>query len=598
MFGVALISLGLVGFEPAPLPPVPEWSGASEALAVAPEDPLATPVERSGFRDTPSYDVTVQWLRQLDVARPEIEMRSLGKSGEGRDLWMVVASRERDKSPESLQRSGKPIVLVQAGIHAGEIDGKDAGLMMLRDMTVRGTAARLLEEVHLLLIPIFNVDGHERSSPWNRMNQRGPSTPGWRTTARNLNLNRDYAKADAPEMRHLLQAIERWRPDLYVDVHVTDGADYRYDVTYGWNDREAWSPAIAGWLDAVLRPAVDGALERLGHAPGPLVLTVDPQDPSRGMYGWTAGPRYSNGYGDARHLPTVLVENHSLKPFRQRVLGTRVLLEAVLGVVAREHGSLRAAISQDRARREPEIVTAWNDQPAANPTTIPFDGIAWRHEDSPVSGGKRLVYTGEPASLDMPILEPSGPAASVRRPPAYWIPGQWDEIIDRLALHGIRMDRLTGPRAVQMDMYRIDNPDLSDNAYEGRVTVQGAPRVERRTEILPAGSARVPTDQPLGTLAMLLLEPSSPDSFFRWGFFLEILQRTEYFEPYVMEALGARMLADDAALRAAFEKRLAADSAFAADPDARLRWLYDRSPYHDDRFRLYPVGREIPAAAP
>lgn len=592
-----VLSLLSIAFEPAPLPPAAEWHGASERLAAAVGDRLATPAEQSGLLDSPDYDTTVRWLRQLDAARSDVELRSLGKSGEGRDVLMVIASRDRDRSPEALRRSGKPVVLIQAGIHSGEIDGKDAGMMLLRDMTVRGTAAGLLDRVHVLFVPILNVDGHERRSAWNRINQRGPVVQGWRTTARNLNLNRDYAKADASEMQHLLKAITTWQPDLYIDVHVTDGADYGYDVTYGWNERGAWSPSIAEWLDTALRPAVDRALTDAGHVPGPLILTLDSDDPLKGIYGWTAGVRFSNGYGDARHLPTILVENHSLKSFRQRVLGTRVFLEAVLETVARDVASLREAIAHDRARAPAEVVTAWKEELVPSKTPLPFLGIDWRREPSAVSGAERIVYTGEPRTFEMPVLESPGPAATVRRPAAYWIPAPWSDVIGRLAVHGIRMETAASPRTVALEMYRIDDPKLSVSAYEGRVTVDGTPRVERRVETLPVGSVRVPTDQPLGTLAMLLLEPSSPDSFLRWGFFLEILQRTEYFEPYAMEPLAERMMRDDPGLRADFERRIAEDPEFANSPDARLRWWYERTPYHDDRYRLYPVGRELPPSA-
>jgi hypothetical protein len=520
-------------------------------------------------------------------------MVSLGKSGDGRDLWLVVASREASKSPEALLLSGKPILFAQAGIHAGEIDGKDAGMMLLRDMTVVGTAKGLLDRCHFLFLPIFNVDGHERSSPWNRMNQRGPEEQGWRTTARNLNLNRDYAKADSPEMRHLLAALTRWQPDLYLDIHVTDGADYLYDITYGWNGRHAWSPAISEWLDAVYRPFVDAALSDAGHVPGPLVQVVDDLDPSKGMVDWTAGPRFSNGYGHARHLPTVLVENHSLKPFGQRVLGTRVLLATTLAALAEDGASLRAAIAKDRASRPEEVAVDWKAAPGP-PPKIPFEGIGWNIEESPVSGAKRIVYTGKPRQFEMPVVAYNAPATTVRRPKAYWVPASWTEILDRLAAHGIRMERIDAPRTIELEMLRIPDARTADGAYEGRVRVTGTPVAERRRETLPPGSARIPTDQPLGTLAMLLLEPASPDSFYQSGFFLETLQRTEYFEAYVMEAVGERMIAEDAALRAEFEKRLAEDAAFAADARARLRWLYERSPYLDDRYRLYPVGREVP----
>ena len=264
------------------LPPERPWSGKSRELVRPASDPWATPAEASGLTATPRYDETVAWLRRLVAASSVLDMVSLGKSPEGRDLWLVVASKERAFTPEALRAAGKPTLFAQAAIHAGEIDGKDAGMMLLRDLTVGGTKRGLLDRANFLFVPIFNVDGHERFSAFTRINQRGPREAGWRTTARNLNLNRDYAKLDAPEMRHLVRALDAWPVDLYYDLHVTDGTDYQYDLTYGHNWPTAWSPSIAAWLENTLLPGADALLRAQGHLPGRFVQLVDHEDPAQG----------------------------------------------------------------------------------------------------------------------------------------------------------------------------------------------------------------------------------------------------------------------------------------------------------------------------
>lgn len=576
---------------PAPLPPVLPWSGASEALIVSPDDPWITPSERDGLTTTPTYDETVNWLTRLVAAAPQLQLVSLGTSAEGRDIWMVIASAEGVSTPAGLRANGKPTLLAQAGIHAGEIDGKDAGLMLLRDMTVRGTRMDLLDGANLLFVPILSVDGHERSSPYGRINQRGPVQTGWRTNSRNLNLNRDYAKLDTREIRAMIRAINQWAPDLYLDLHVTDGIDYQYDITFGYTGQHGLSPNIARWLDEQLTPALYSDLAAQGHIPGPLIFAADDLQPSKGLVDSTDSPRYSTGYGDARHLPTVLVENHSLKPYRQRVLGTYVLMESVLRTLADEAKSLRRAVTTDRART-PQIVPLTWKLPDTDPEQLEFLGVMWRNVPSHISGQDRVTWLGRPITLTLPHSLTTEPDVTIVRPKAYWIPPAWSEVIDRLALHGIFMERMTEPRTVSVELTRLTNIKLEAAPFEGHIRVSATAAPERREELYPPGSVRIPTDQPLGDLAILLLEPGSPDSFFQWGFFLEILQPTEYVEGYVMEPLAQRMLDRDPDLKRTFQARLKADPAFAADPQARLQWFYERTPYFDDRWRLYPVGRE------
>jgi len=574
---------------PAPLPPDIPWHGASERLILPPTDPWVTPSAGSNLSRTPSYAATVAWLRKLDAASPDVSLVSIGRSAEGREIWMAVISREKKLAQTG--HSSKPLLLIQAGIHSGEIDGKDAGLMLIRDLTVRGTSRKLLDGANLLFIPILNVDGHERSSIYNRINQKGPVEMGWRANGRFLNLNRDYGKLDTPEIQAVVKVMNRWQPDIYVDLHVSDGIDYQYDVTFGYNLKNAYSPAIAQWLESELRPAVSADLERMGHIPGPLVFAVDNRDASKGIQAGPSSLRFSHGYGDVCHVPTVLVENHSLKPYRQRVLGTYVLVESLMRVLAEKGEKLREAVRIDRGSRPPTIPISWESVP--NPDRlIPFRGVASRVTDSPISGGKRVEWTGEKQEIMVPYFESAKPLASAQRPLAYWVPSAWEEIIERLELHGLKVELLSEPHEVTVDSWRINGYDLQKTAYEGRVPVRATTTIERRSVRYPSGSVRVSTDQPLGDLAILLLEPDSPESFFQWSFFLSVLQEHEYAEGYVLEPLAEKMLSQDARLKAEFEKKLVEEPEFRNSPRRRLYWFYERSPFFENQKRYYPVGRE------
>lgn len=569
---------------PANLP----WQGASQALMLDVNHPWATPFEQSNGLESPNYAATIAWLDHLASQAPQLQKVSLGKSPQGRDIWLYIASDEGINEPAPLKQNGKPTILVQAGIHAGEIDGKDAGMMLLRDI-LKGDKGDLLKNANLLFVPIFSVDGHERSSEFNRVNQRGPTTMGWRTTANNLNLNRDYAKADSLEMQHMLRAINLWQPALYLDVHVTDGIDYQYDITFGYNLAQGLSPASFRWIEHNYRPAIEAALSQQGHIPGPLIFALDNTDIRKGMSLWQPSPRFSNGYGDARHLPTILVENHSLKPFKQRVLGTYVLLEQTLKTVGEEATNLKSAIAEDQQRAPALLTLKWAS--AALPKGWDFKGIDYRLETSPITGADVVRWTGEPKLYpNLPVMADTVPEIQVTRPSAYYIPAQWTEVIDRLSLHGIHTSRLTQATELNLQQYTLSNPAFNTKAFEGRLTVKAAATITNVTSTLPAGTVKVSTDQPLGELAILLLEPQSPDSLLQWGFFNPIFTRTEYIEDYAVEPLAAKMLKEDPKLQAEFNHALE-NPAFAADPEARLRWFYERSPYYDTHYLKYPVYR-------
>ncbi len=570
----------------APLPPALPWHGASEALVAAPSDPWITPAEARGFDQTPSYDETRAWLERLVAASPLLRFEVFGRTAQGRELYAIRAAKPGAKP--------KPVMLAQAGIHSGEIDGKDAGLMLLRDIALRGKD-RLLDQADFVFVPIFNADGHERVSPYNRPNQRGPANQGWRTTAQNLNLNRDYLKADTPEMKAMLGLLQKYRPSLYLDLHVTDGVDYQYDITFmfpGWAGRYAHSPAIGRWLDRSYRPAVTAALARAGHIPGAYIDALDGRNPDKGVRFGADQPRYSTGYADLARIPAVLVETHSLKPYRQRVLGTYVLLEESLRLVGAQGQQVGAAIAADRASRPRTEVVGWKPLPKATSVIPDFKGIAHTAYRSAASGGQEIRWLGRPVTQPMPVWT-EVPDKIVTLPAAWWVPVTKPEVIALLRLHGIRFDTLAMPRSVALDMVRLTGPEIRP-ADEGHIPLKAAGFGHaQRAETFPAGSVRVPSDQPLGLLAAAMLEPEGTDSLLAWNFFPEILMRTEYIEGYAIAPLAERMLAADPALRRAFEAKLRADPKFARDPDARLAHFYERTPYYDQRFLLYPVGREL-----
>jgi len=565
------------------LPPLMPWQGASESL-IQPKNPWVTPAELNGLVDSPDYQATMVYLKKLVESSSELRMEVIGQSPQGRDIVIVKASRQ----PDLLGKSGRPTVLIQAGIHSGEIDGKDAGLMLLRDI-VHGGKSALLDNVDVLFLPIFSVDAHERRSSHNRMNQRGPVQQGWRATAQNLNLNRDYAKADAPEMQALIRILNQYNPDLYLDIHVTDGEDYQYDITYGFNEAfAAVSANSASWLSSVYRPSIDQALATQGHIPGPLVFGVDPMDFSKGISNSPSTPRFSTGYGDVRHLPTILIENHSLKPFKQRVLGTYVLLEQTLKLLGEQGKVLQLAKKADENARPPRQVLQYKT--AEQPETMAFKGISYEIAHSDIINGPYVKWTGQPKNYtELPVWVDKVPAVEVDVPKAYWIPPQYQDVIARLKLHGVQLTALKTAKTLPLQQLAASAPSFSKEPFEGRFMVSASFEATWLDYMLPAGSVRVSTDQPLGALVVALLQPEAPDSFFSWGFFHGMFQRTEYFERYALLPWIEQQLKVDAQLKADFESAKKADVKLQKDGEARLQWFYQRSPFYDATYLKYPV---------
>ncbi len=598
------------------LPPFIEWHGKSEAFIAKANNPWITAAENSGFEITPDYKETMRWFKKLADASPLLTMVSIGKSVEGRDIFMIIASSEKNIAAAALKKSIKPLLLVQAGIHSGEIDGKDAGMMLLRDIAF-GNKKSLIDNVNFLFIPILSVDAHEHSSPYNRPNQRGPQNQGWRTNAQNLNLNRDYAKVDTKEIRSVITVMNEYDPVLYMDIHVTDGADYQYDITYGGIGKQGYSHGIRDWLEHTHKTAVDRDLTTAGHIPGPLMNAFNDRDFSEGNLVTIGGPRFSDSYGDLRHLAAILVENHSLKPYKQRVLGTYVLLESTLKLLAASGKTLKEITQKDKAERIAKIPTGWKipqmlnevsfdsgtdkkevDASAGVPDSMLLLGITSVIRKSTVSNSDYVEWLGKPETKTIPDYKSIQGIDFIIRPKGYWVPASCVDVIERLKIHGIKMEMLKEPREATVEMYRIVDHVFEDDShvlqpFEGHIKVTGTTKTETRKQLFAAGSVYISTDQPLGDLAILLLEPASKDSYFSWGFFHSIFQRTEYIEAYIMEPLSKKMLEESPALQKEFEEKKVTDKAFANNKNAILTWFYSKTKFYDDRYLLYPVGREL-----
>ena len=558
---------------------------------------LRTVGETSGFVRTGRYDEVERLCAAFARTWPgKVRCIEFARTPEARPMLALVASNDGTLTSQAARTKRRPVVLAQGGIHAGEIDGKDAGFLLLRELLEGRAGAGVLDAVTFVFVPVLNVDGHERVSPANRPNQNGPEAMGWRVTSQNLNLNRDYVKADAPEMQALLRLLQEWDPILYADLHVTDGAQFEHDVSFNV------APTLAG--DAGLRASANGLLRGLLDrlkADGSLPLDFYPSfrradDPASGFEVSAGPPRFSQEYWAARNRIGVLVETHSWKPYAARVKATRAsvlaMLELAVAGAAEWRAAADAADQRDTQLRGP-VPLAY--RAGEHTKTIDFRGYAYTRTPSAISGGLVTRYdTAKPEVWRVPLHDTVTPTLSVEAPRGgYVVPAGYAALVEaKMALHGIESRRIAAAQpSLALETFRASKVTHSAATFEGRTTVTLEGAWQPETRAVPAGSLFVPIAQPRSRLAMALLEPGAPDALVTWGFFNGAFERKEYMEAYVAEQVAERMLAADPALRAGFARKLAEDPAFARDPAARLEFFYRRHPSYDERANLYPVYR-------
>lgn len=551
-----------------------------------PRPPLVTTGEQSGYVRTGRYDEAVRLCHDFARAYRGVHCVEIGRSSEDRPIVALRIAR----------RPGLPVIYVEAGIHAGEIEGKDAGFAFLRDLLDGKVAPGALDRAAIVFVPVINPDGHERFGPNHRVNQRGPEEMGFRVNGARLNLNRDWAKADTPEIAAALAVLRRDDPVLLVDLHTTDGAKFQHDISVTIAP-VAPRPGGLERTAAALSASMMKRLTELGHLPVPFYPSFrTDDDPTSGFASGEAPPRFSSAYMAARGRLGMLVETHSWRTYRERAESTYHALQAVLEAVARgEAAAWRAAVDAearaDAALGGTEPAIVW--RPTAKSREIEFRGYAYEKRPSEISGGAWIVYDERtPQIWKVPLFDELEPAVRVAAPRAgYIVDGGFAPTVARvLALHGVRFEALPGQPRLAVEAFRATKVAYQP-PFEGRTraAIEGAWASETRT--LERGAIFVPIAQPLAPLALHLLDPALPDSLAQWGFFNAAFERKEYMEAYVAEAAARELLAKDPSLRAKFDADVAADPELARSPARRLDWFYRRHPGWDERVDLLPVYR-------
>ncbi|MGI4719398.1 MAG: M14 family metallopeptidase [Janthinobacterium lividum] len=558
---------------------------------------LTTISERSGFQTTGRYDEVIKLCADFQKAYPkQVKCIEFGRTPEGRPMLALIVNGKGVFTPQGAQKVNLPVTLIQGGIHAGEIDGKDAGFLALRETLDGKLAKGALDKQVLVFVPVFNVDGHERFGKYNRPNQRGPVEMGWRTTAQNFNLNRDYVKADAPEMQAMLKLVNAWDPLTYVDLHVTDGAMFQHDVSIQVEPVYSGDPEFRK-AGLALRSNVIADIAKQGSMPQSYYMSfAKTDDPMSGFVDSVSDPRFSTGYFPLRNRMALLVETHSWKDYPTRVRVTHNTVVSILEQVAKNGGNWQAAARAADARASKlaggEVALTYRTTDKTQ--MVEFQGYEYTRTQSDISGMQMTRYDeSKPQVWRVPLREEVVVDKQVTAPRAgYIVPAAYAELVaQKLALHGIGFRKLDKalPK-VDAETFRADKATFGATSFEShqRLTVEGSWKPEARA-VLP-GSLYVPVNQPKARLVVAMLEPQAPDSLLAWGFFNNAYERKEYMEEYVAEDVAREQLKDPA-VAAEFKRRLETDPAFAKNPHARLEFFAMRHASWDERFRLYPVLR-------
>jgi Zinc carboxypeptidase len=553
--------------------------------SAGPRPSLVTVAESSRYVQTGRYDEAVRLCQDFARVYPAARCDRIGKTGEDRPIVALHIGRGR----------GKPTIYLQAGIHAGEIEGKDAGFWFLRDLLDGKVAPGALDVVDVVFVPVVNPDGHEHFGPNNRPNQRGPVEMGFRTNDARLNINRDFVKADTPEMHALLRVFAAYRPVLLVDLHTTDGAKFEHDISINL----APLAPRKDKLDVVatqLSRALFKRMTELGHLPLEFYPSfVDNDEPPSGFAISEAPPRFSHFYWAARSRLGILVETHSWRTYRERTESTYHTLQAIFESATQSAPAWVAAEAEaDRADAQlagSDVTLVWDSGPRK--TEIDFRGYAYQKTRSEISGGDWISYDEKtPQIWRVPLYDELVPRVTITSPRAgYLVDGGFAPVVAAiLDRHALRYTRLGGQPRVDVEAFRATKV-TPGTPFEGRspIVVEGAWMAEART--LERGALFVPLDQPSARLVMHLFEPMLPDSLVQWGLFNAVFERKEYMEGYVLEQVARDMLAADPGLRAQFDEALAADPEMAKSGRRRLEWFYRRHPAWDERVNLVPVYR-------
>ncbi|GAA4204773.1 M14 family metallopeptidase [Pedobacter jeongneungensis] len=549
-----------------------------------------TPFELSGKTETTTYTAAISYYENLAKNYPEAKLFAYGNTDFGKPLHLLVLSRDKVFDPVQIRKSNKRVLLINNGIHPGEPEGIDASMMLARDLLKDG---KLPKDVVICIIPLYNIDGSFNRTGTSRANQNGPLAYGFRGNSKNLDLNRDFIKTDSKNSAAFQLIFNTWQPEIFVDTHTSNGADYQYVMTLIPTQKDKLNPILSGYLTQTLVPDLYTAMEKTGYPMIPYVNSIG-ETPETGITGFIDPPRYSTGYTTLHNTIGFMPETHMLKSYDLRVDATYKLLESYIQIVERD-----ARVIGENKRKADEAVAMQKDFPLdwkLNKTEVndlTFKGFEAGQKPSTVSGTDRLYYDRtKPYTKTIKEWNKFEPAISVQKPVAYIIPKAWDRVIALLKLNNVKVRELKSDQKIAVESYYIGDFKTGTRPYEGHY-LHSAVKLNTVKQNLQyyAGDFAVYANQPVNRYIIETLEPQATDSYFNWNFFDSILDMKEHYSAYVFEDTATELLKNNPELRSALEAKKSADPEFAKNGAAQLDFVYKNSDYYEKTHNRYPVAR-------
>jgi hypothetical protein len=553
---------------------------------------LQTVFEKSNGKETATYQETVSYYLELAQQFEEVKVEEIGMTDIGFPLHLLTVSTDHNFDYTKAHEKGNTAMLIINGIHPGEPDGIEACMLLLRDMLYDEERRKELNNIILAVIPIYNVGGALNRNSYSRTNQNGPLEYGFRGNGQNLDLNRDFIKMDSKNAQTFARIYHKVNPDILIDTHVSNGADYQYNISHLATQANKLGGDLGEYLRSEMIPQLEAGMKKRDEEIIPYVNVFNATPDAKGYSQFMDYPRFSTGYAALFYTLGFTIETHMLKPFDVRVPATYRFIETMIEIAGNDGPKIKALRSAQLSTSivGKSIPMHWEIDKSTF-RSLQFKGYEGLYKKSEITGFDRLYFDRDkPFTKEIPYYNVFKATSEIVAPRAYVIPQAWGEVIERLQLNEVVMKRLPKDTTLEVKYYRIEDFKTSKSPYEAHYPHNSTIVSANSSAVkFHKGDYWISVDQPAERFLAEVLEPQGVDSYFNWNFFDPILQQKEYFSPYVFEEIALKLLEENTALKKEFDQKKSSDQDFSNSWYAQLNFIYQRSPHHETAYMRYPV---------